>query len=225
MKDKPFSIAIDGPSGAGKSSAAKAVARELNAMYLDTGAMYRAVGVYMMQNGISLDDGEAIEENVSGADIQVRFENGVQKMYLAGEDISEAIRTPEASTAASKVSAVPGVRERMVQLQRSIAAGHSVVMDGRDIGTHVLPDAPLKIFLTASSQERARRRWLELQEKGANQSYEDVLADIRERDARDCARAASPLRKAGDAVELDCSRMDLPAVTREILRLARERMA
>ena len=185
MKDKPFSIAIDGPSGAGKSSAAKAVARELNAMYLDTGAMYRAVGVYMMRNGISLDDGEAIEENVSGADIQVRFENGVQKMYLAGEDISEAIRTPEASTAASKVSAVPGVRERMVQLQRSIAAGHSVVMDGRDIGTHVLPDAPLKIFLTASSQERARRRWLELQEKGANQSYEDVLADIRERDARD----------------------------------------
>ncbi len=219
-----FSIAIDGPSGAGKSTAAKAVARELGFMYLDTGAMYRTIGLYMLRQGVALDDAETILRRLPEADIEVRFVNGEQKMFLNGEDVSAAIRTPEGSAAASRVSVIPEVRTRMVEMQQRIAADNDVVMDGRDICLYVLPNAQLKLFLTASAEERARRRWLERKEQGSDQTYEEVLKDVIERDERDSQRAASPLEKAPDAVEIDSSHMSLEEVVAEIIRLAKERM-
>ena len=212
-----FSIAIDGPSGAGKSSVARAVAQQLGAMYLDTGAMYRALGLYMLQNGIPLDDPQKIIENFSRADISVGYVDGSQRIYLGGVDVSEAIRTAEASFAASAVSTVAEVRARMVALQREIARGHSVVMDGRDIATHVLPDATLKIFLTASPEVRARRRHLEWIAKGVDEPYEKVLADLKQRDKNDTTRAASPLEKVPDAIEVDGSNMTLDEVVSTVL--------
>lgn len=218
-----FSIAIDGPSGAGKSTVAKAVAQRMRAMYLDTGAMYRAVGLYMLQTGVPLDDARAIAAACPGVDVRVLYgADGQQRVYLGEEDVSEAIRTPEASLAASKVSTVPAVRERMVAMQRKIARGRAVVMDGRDIGTKVLPQATLKVFLTASSQVRARRRHRELVEKGAKESYEQVLAELIRRDETDMRRDASPLRKAEDAVEVDCSEMTLAQVVDAVVALAQE---
>lgn len=218
-----FSIAIDGPSGAGKSTVAKAVAQRMRAMYLDTGAMYRAVGLYMLQTGVPLDDARAIAAACPGVDVRVLYgADGQQRVYLGEEDVSEAIRTPEASLAASKVSTVPAVRERMVAMQRKIARGRAVVMDGRDIGTKVLPQATLKVFLTASSQVRARRRHRELVEKGAKESYEQVLAELIRRDETDMHRDASPLRKAEDAVEVDCSEMTLAQVVDAVVALAQE---
>lgn len=216
----PLSIAIDGPSGAGKSTVAKAVAQKIGAMYLDTGAMYRTVGLYMVRKGVSLTDAKAIEENLPGLPLEVKHENGKQAVYLGEENVSEAIRTPEISAAASAVSAVPAVRVALVEKQREIAKGISIVMDGRDIGTHVLPDAPVKVFLTASSEERARRRFEELKAKGIEQPYDEVLADIIRRDHNDSTRAASPLRKADDAVEIDSTGKDAEAVTAEIVALA-----
>lgn len=218
--EEVFSIAIDGPAGAGKSSVAKRVARELNAMYLDTGAMYRAVGLYMLRNGVPLDDPDAIARNCRGADVSVRYEGRRQRVYLGGEDVSEAIRTAEASLAASAVSAVPEVRRRMVELQREIARGHAVVMDGRDIGTHVLPEATLKVFLNASVEVRARRRHAELLEKGMDEPYEKVLEELVRRDYTDTHRQASPLRRAADAVEVDCSDMELGQVAERVVALA-----
>lgn len=205
---KTFSIAIDGPAGAGKSTIAKALAKSLGAMYLDTGAMYRAFGLYMLRRGADRDTA-AILACVNDVDIDVRFVDGAQRMFLLGEDVTDAIRQPEVSLAASNVSAVPQVRERMVALQRKIAEGHSVVMDGRDIGTVVLPNATLKIFLTASAEERARRRCLELEQKGAPVPYEQVLKEMIERDYQDTHRAASPLKAAEDAVHVDTSDMTL----------------
>lgn len=219
-----FSIAIDGPSGAGKSTAAKAVARELGFMYLDTGAMYRTIGLYMLRQGVALDDAETILRRLPEADIEVRFVDGEQKMFLNGEDVSAAIRTPEGSAAASRVSVIPEVRAKMVEMQQHIAADNDVVMDGRDICLYVLPNAQLKLFLTASAEERARRRWLERKEQGSEQTYEEVLRDVIERDERDSQRAASPLEKAPDAVEIDSSDMSLEEVVAEIIRLAKERM-
>ncbi len=219
-----FSIAIDGPSGAGKSTAAKAVARELGFMYLDTGAMYRTIGLYMLRQGVALDDAETILRRLPEADIEVRFVDGEQKMFLNGEDVSAAIRTPEGSAAASRVSVIPEVRTKMVEMQQRIAADNDVVMDGRDICLYVLPNAQLKLFLTASAEERARRRWLERKEQGSAQTYEEVLKDVIERDERDSQRAASPLEKAPDAVEIDSSDMSLEEVVAEIIRLAKERM-
>ena len=216
-----FSIAIDGPSGAGKSTVAKAVSERLNATYLDTGAMYRAVGLFMLRNGVPLADRDAIAENCARAEVDVRYgRDGRQRVYLGGEDVSDAIRTAEASLAASAVSTVPEVRRRMVQLQREIARGRAVVMDGRDIGTDVLPNATLKVFLTASMEVRARRRHQELLEKGMDEPYEKVLEELRRRDETDTKRAASPLRRADDAVELDCSDMSLQEVADKIVRLA-----
>ena len=216
----PLSIAIDGPSGAGKSTVAKAVAKEIGAMYLDTGAMYRAVGLYMLRRGVSLSDAAAIEAGLPGLPLEVKHENGRQAVYLGEENVSEAIRMPEISSAASAVSAVPAVREAMVEKQREIAKGIDIVMDGRDIGTHVLPDAPVKVFLTASAEERARRRFEELKAKGVDQPYAGVLADIIQRDHNDSTRAASPLRKADGAVEIDSTGKDAAAVTAEIVALA-----
>ena len=221
MSNKTFSIAIDGPAGAGKSSVAKAVAAELDAMYLDTGAMYRAFGLYMLRKGATQDP-EAIVAAVDDVDITVEFIDGAQHIFLGGEDVTQAIREPEVSMAASAVSAVPQVRERMVALQRRIAEGHDVIMDGRDIGTKVLPNATLKIFLTASVEERARRRCLELEKKGMPEPYEKVLLEMQERDYQDTHRAASPLRPADDAVTVDTTNRSFEECVAEIKRLALE---
>ena len=221
MNSKPFSIAIDGPAGAGKSTVAKAVAAELNAMYLDTGAMYRAFGLYMLRRG-AIKDKRAILAAVDDVDITVEFIDGAQHIFLGGEDVTQAIREPEVSMAASEISAVPEVRERMVALQRKIAEGHDVIMDGRDIGTKVLPNATLKIYLTASVEERARRRCLELEQKGMPEPYDKVLREMKERDYQDTHRAASPLRPADDAVTVDTTNNTFEESVAEIRRLALE---
>ena len=221
MSVKPFSIAIDGPAGAGKSSVAKAVAAELNAMYLDTGAMYRAFGLYMLRQG-AVSDPAAIAAAVNGVEINVRYVDGAQHIFLGEEDVSRAIREPEVSMAASSVSAVPEVRERMVALQRRIAEGQNVVMDGRDIGTKVLPDATLKIFLVASAEVRARRRCKELAEKGMPEPYEQVLEDMIRRDYQDTHRAASPLQPAEDSVHVDSSKLTIEETVALMKRLAVE---
>ena len=221
MQNKPFSIAIDGPAGAGKSSVAKALAAELNAMYLDTGAMYRAFGLYMLRRG-ALSDRQAIIDALDDVDITVEFIDGAQHIFLGTEDVTAAIREPEVSIAASDVSAVPEVRVRMVALQRKIAEGHSVVMDGRDIGTKVLPNATLKIYLTASAEERARRRYRELEQQGMPEPYDKVLREMQERDYQDTHRAASPLRPADNAVILDTTNDSLEESVAKIKRLAME---
>ena len=202
---KHFTIAIDGPAGAGKSTVAQAVARELGAVYLDTGAMYRAVGLYMQDHGIS--GAERIAGASGKPQIEVYFAGGAQHTLLDGVDVTDRIHSPEASLMASKVSAVPAVRERMVALQREIAHGHSAVLDGRDIGTCVLPDATLKVFLTASCEVRAERRYRQLAAAGKDEPYEKVLAEIVERDFNDAHRDASPMRQAEDAVRIDTSDM------------------
>lgn len=217
---KVFSIAIDGPAGAGKSSIAKILAKRLDAMYLDTGAMYRTIGLYMLRNEININDANSIAAHVNEVNISVSYENGTQRMYLDGQDVSEAIRTPDASMAASKVSAVPEVRVRLVDLQRKIAEGQNVVMDGRDIGTHVLPNATLKIYLTASAEVRAHRRQLELEAKGQHEPFEKVLAEMIERDYTDMNRKTSPLRPAEDAKRVDCSDLTLEEVVSLIEKMA-----
>jgi len=221
MSNKPFSIAIDGPAGAGKSTVAKAVAADLNAMYLDTGAMYRAFGLYMLRKGAT-GNRQAIIDALDDVDITVEFIDGAQHIFLGGEGVTQAIREPEVSMAASDVSAVPEVRQRMVALQQKIAEGHNVIMDGRDIGTKVLPNATLKIYLTASAEERARRRCLELAQKGKPEPYEKVLREMKDRDYQDTHRAASPLRPAEDAVTIDTTNNTFEESVAEIKRLALE---
>ena len=216
---KIFSVAIDGPAGAGKSTVAKAVAKALNAAYLDTGAMYRTMGLYMAEHGHRRP--EAIAEAARTPDLRVEFRDGVQHMFLDGEDVTERIRTPEAAANASKVSAVGAVRERLVDLQREIARGQSVVMDGRDIGTVVLPDATVKIYLTASCEVRAKRRFDELVQAGKEIAYEQVLDDIVQRDYNDAHRAVSPMRQADDAVRVDTSEMTRDEVVADIVRRVR----
>ena len=216
---KIFSVAIDGPAGAGKSTVAKAVAKALNAAYLDTGAMYRTMGLYMAEHGHRRP--EAIADAARTPDLRVEFRDGAQRMFLDGEDVTERIRTPEAAAAASKVSAVGAVRERLVDLQREIARGQSVVMDGRDIGTVVLPDATVKIYLTASCEVRAKRRFDELTQAGKEIAYEQVLDDIVQRDYNDAHRAVSPLRQADDAVRVDTSEMTRDEVVADIVRRVR----
>lgn len=220
---KHFSIAIDGPAGAGKSTVAKAVAKALGAVYLDTGAMYRTMGLYMSDNGITGP------ERIAGAsakpEVQVRFIGDAQHMVLDGTDVTDRIHTPEASLMASKVSAVPAVRERMVALQREIAQGQSVVMDGRDIGTYVLPDATLKIYLTASCEVRAERRHRQLVAAGKDEPYEKVLSEIVERDFNDAHRAVSPMRQADDAVRMDTSDMTEEQVVDAIVARAKVAIA
>lgn len=219
-----FAIAIDGPAGAGKSSVARAVARTLNAAYLDTGAMYRAVGLYMMKSGVPLDSPELVAARADDAHVDVRYENGVQHIDLNGEDVSNAIRENAVSAAASAVSAVPRVRELMVARQREIAAKTNVVMDGRDIGTRVLPAAPLKIFLTARAEVRAKRRCLELEGRGEKVDFDTLLEEIKKRDYNDSHRAVSPMVPAADAILLDSSDMTEAEVTECVVALARERM-
>ena len=217
---KIFSIAIDGPAGAGKSTVARAAAQALGAMYLDTGAMYRTVGLHFLRENL-LEDREEIARRVDGLKVQVKFMDGAQHMLLEGEDVTEAIRTPEASMAASAVGAVPEVRTYLVRLQQETARGISIVMDGRDIGTKVLPNATLKVYLTATAEVRALRRYAELRVKGEAPAYHCVLDDLVERDYNDMHRAASPLQRAEDAQLLDTSNLTLKQSVDELVHLAR----
>lgn len=197
-------IAIDGPSGAGKSTLAKALAKELNFLYVDTGAIYRTVGLYIKEQGIDPADTAAVEAALGSIQIELSYgEDGLQHMSLNGRDVTTEIRLPEISLFASRVSAIPAVRAFLLEMQRSFARRYSVIMDGRDIGTVVLPDAEIKIFLSASTEERAMRRFLELQERGTPQSYETILKDIEERDYNDSHRAAAPLKAAEDAISIN----------------------
>ena len=212
-----YQVAIDGPSGAGKSTIAKAVAKELGIDYIDTGAMYRAIGYKVKCRGIDPADEDAVRAMLT--DTQVDLQQG--EVYLDGENVSAQIRTPEMSMMASVCSQIPAVREKLVQLQREMGTRKSVIMDGRDIGTNVLKDARFKIYLTASAEERARRRFLELQEKGETQSFEDVLEDIKQRDHNDMTRELNPLRKADDAVEVDTTGLDIDQVVQKVLEIVR----
>lgn len=205
MSDKIVSVAIDGPSGAGKSTIARALANELGYVYVDTGALYRTVGYAVLQNGIDPKDAAAVEALLPQIQVTMGYVNGEQRVFLNEQDVSGFIRTPEVSMAASATSAMPPVRQFLFHLQQEMAQKHSVIMDGRDIGTVVLPFATVKIFLTASAEVRAERRFIELQEKGMSVTYEEVLADMKERDYNDSHRATAPLKPAEDAVLVDTS--------------------
>ena len=202
-----INIAIDGPAGAGKSSVAKEVAARLGFIYVDTGALYRAIGVNALKNGIKTDDTEAIIAILPETKVELRYVDGAQRVILNGEDVSETIRLPEASMAASNVSAIPAVREFLLDLQRDMAKNNNVIMDGRDIGTVILPDAQYKFFLTASAEVRAERRYKELVEKGTTVDFDALLSEIKQRDYNDSHRATAPLRQADDAVFVDSSDM------------------
>lgn len=219
-----FNIAIDGPAGAGKSTAAKAAAKELGFIYVDTGAMYRTIALYLLQNRTDIEDETALRSALDGIEIRIAYEEDGQHMILNGEDISGLIRTPEVSEMASRSSARPVVRQKLLDLQRDLAAREDVLMDGRDIGTAILPDADLKIYLTASVEERARRRHLEMIEKGGESSLEEIRKEIEERDYRDMHRDISPLVQAEDAILLDTSDMNLEEVVERIVTLAKERL-
>ena len=219
----PLNIAIDGPVGAGKSSIADAVARRLNILHLDTGAMYRAVGLSCLRAGISLEDEQAVTRRCGEVEIGVRHEQDGQHTLLDGEDVSREIRTEQAGLAASAVSRFSGVRKAMVALQQKLAAAQDMLVDGRDICTVVLPKAPVKIYLTASAEERARRRWEQLKEKGGIDSFEQVLEDLKRRDDQDMHRATDPLRIAEDATVVDTTGSTFEESVERILTLVKER--
>ena len=221
--DKHFSVAIDGPSGAGKSTIARAAAARFGFIYVDTGAIYRTVGLAAARAGLPLGAEQDVLKLLPGLDIAFGYgEDGAQHMYLNGEDVSGLIRTPEISMRASAGS-MPEVRACLLDMQRKMAESHSVIMDGRDIGTVVLPNASLKIFLTASPERRAERRYLELREKGATDSYDEVLRDIIKRDKNDSSRAAAPLKRADDAIEVDTSELTLDESIERICALISDR--
>ena len=204
-----ISVAIDGPSGAGKSTLAKRLAKELGYLYVDTGAMYRAIGLFALRQGVDPKDEAAVTALLPQIQIELRYVDGAQRVLLCGEDVSEAIRAENVGMATSAVSAHPPVRAFLLELQRGMARTHDILMDGRDIGTVILPGATVKIFLTASAEARSDRRFKELQDKGVDTDYETVLEDIRRRDYQDSHRATAPLRQAEDAVLVDTSEMDL----------------
>ncbi len=219
-----FNIAIDGPAGAGKSTAARQAAQRLGFIYVDTGAMYRTIALYLLRHHIDVEDEKTLQEALDNISVSISYDNGVQHMLLNGEDVTGMIRTQEVSDEASRSSAHPAVRQKLLQLQRGLARRCDVLMDGRDIGTKILPDAGLKIFLTASVDERAMRRYKELEEKGESVSFEEIRSQIEERDYRDTHRDVSPLCRAEDAVLLDTSDMDLDMVVNTIVNMAKERM-
>lgn len=219
-----LNIAMDGPVGAGKSSIADAVAEKLGILHLDTGAMYRAVGLTALRRHIDLTNEEGITALCGCLTLSVRHEDGKQHTLVNGEDVTHLIRTAEVSMAASAVAKYPGVRAAMVAIQRRLAQETPMLLDGRDIGTRVLPNAPVKIFLTASAEERARRRYAEMQQKGMSAVYEDVLRDLRARDQQDMNREVDPLRAAEDAVTVDSTSLNFDEVVAEILRITAEKM-
>lgn len=219
-----ISVAIDGPSGAGKSTLARRLAADLGYVYVDTGAMYRAIGLYASRQGADLHDEAAVAALLPQIRLDIRLVDGTQHVYLNGEDVSEAIRAEAIGMAASAVSAHGAVRAFLLETQRSLAAGQNVLMDGRDIGTVVLPHATVKIFLTASPEARARRRCLELRQKGKNADYETVLADIRRRDEQDTNRPIAPLRQAEDAIRIDTSEIDFDQSFELLKRTIREHL-
>lgn len=220
-----YAVAIDGPSGAGKSTLARALAKALGFVYVDTGAIYRSVGYYAYQRGADPSDAVAVEALLPEIQLEILYrEDGLQHMILNGQDVTKEIRLPEISMYASRVSAIPAVRAFLLEMQREMARTHSVIMDGRDIGTVVLPQADVKLFLTASAEDRARRRYLELEERGTPEPYEKLLEEMKERDANDTARAAAPLRPAEDAVILDTTGNTFAQSFDLLLRTIKERL-
>ena len=212
-------VAIDGPASSGKSTISKLIAKENHFVYLDTGAMYRVVTLAVLRNKISIDNHEAIEKLVQTIEIGFSMKDGKQSVYMNGEDVTDEIRSVEVTKNVSAVSAIKEVRTRLVHLQQEIAENHSIIMDGRDIGTVVLPQAEIKIFLVASVEERAKRRFIENQEKGIEMSYEELVEDIRRRDHIDSTRKESPLRKAEDAIEIDTTTMTIEDVVKTVTAL------
>ena len=215
-------IAIDGPAGAGKSTIARAAAQRLSYLYVDTGALYRAIAFFMQER--RLDNEAEIVAALGDVEVNLKFVDGVQRVFLCGEDVTEKIRTPQISMLASKISAIPEVREFLLHLQRDLAQKNNVLMDGRDIGTVILPNADVKIFLTASPEARAQRRHKELLEKGLESRYEEVLADILKRDHDDSTRAVAPLKRAEDAILVDTSDCNLEESIELVLRVVKENL-
>lgn len=211
-----YNVAVDGPAGAGKSTIAKLVAKEKGYIYVDTGAMYRGLAIHFLKKGVSPDDRAAVADACRDADVTIGYENGVQQIYLNGENVTDRLRTEEVGNMASKTSVIPEVRQKLLELQRSLAREKDVIMDGRDIGTNILPHADVKIYLTASVETRAKRRYDELRAKGADCNLEEISRDIKERDERDMTRKIAPLRQAEDAVLVDSSFMSISEVVEKI---------
>lgn len=220
-----YNVAIDGPAGAGKSTIAKAIAKKCGFIYVDTGAMYRAMALFMLREGVDPQDAEAISNKCQEADITIAYENGEQVVYLNGENVNAYLRTEEVGNMASTTSVQPAVRKKLVELQQALAAKSDCIMDGRDIGTCVLPNAQVKIYLTASSAVRAKRRFDELTAKGEACDLVKIQADIEERDYRDMHREHSPLKQADDAVLVDSSEMTVDEVIAHIIQICEERKA
>lgn len=220
-----IAIAIDGPAGAGKSTIARILAKELEYIYVDTGALYRAVGYFMLEKGVAPDDADAVVPLLDGLRVSLQFQNGAQQVILNGENVSDKIRTPAVSMAASAVSAIPAVRRFLFDLQQDMAKTHNVIMDGRDIGTVVLPWAQIKIFLSASPEARAQRRFEELQLKGEKITFEEVLSDMKQRDYNDSHRAVAPLKPAEDAFLVDTSGNTLEQSVELLKSIVKERLS
>lgn len=217
-----YAIALDGPSGAGKSTVAKLVAKELGATYLDTGALYRTLGVVAIENGVDISDERALRARLENVKVEVKLIDGVQHVYADGDDVTGRIRTQEVAMAASRVSALPFVREKLLDTQRAFAAKNRVIVDGRDIGTVVLPDAEFKYYLTASAEIRARRRYDEIKKTAVGANYQKILEEVNERDKNDSTRAVAPLKKAFDAVEIDSDELSARQVADKIITAVEE---
>ena len=218
-----FNIAIDGPAGAGKSTIARRTAQELSFIYVDTGALYRALAVFLVDEGVSPEDTEKVKEAVKSVKVSIAYENGEQQVLVNGKNVTDRLRAESVGNMASTISAIPAVRAALLDLQRDLAKAHDVLMDGRDIGTNVLPDAELKIYLTASVETRAERRYRDLQEKGVEKPLSEIKKEIEKRDYQDMTRAIAPLKQAEDAVYLDTSHMNIDEVVEAIRKLYRER--
>lgn len=216
-----YNVAIDGPAGAGKSTIAKLVAKEKGFIYVDTGAMYRGLAIHFLNQGIQADETEKVIKACQDAEVTIRYENGIQQVYLNGANITSRLRDEEVGNMASMTSAIPEVRTKLLELQQNLARTQNVIMDGRDIGTCVLPNADVKIFLTASVETRAKRRYEELMAKGVPCNLDEIESDIRERDYRDMTREIAPLKQAEDAVKVDSSYMTIPEVVDKIVELCR----